>query len=191
MRIQERAYAHVNNLTKGAAQEKVSQARLKVQQVLKFREEIEEEVIDLVKKQQALKDKITQRIHERKNSSGFLIHNLENYHKCLGTIDNGLLQSYLHEDLEHWSTIAKGTQRTQSGFKDRIEAFLKSQAEQLEELLLANTLSIATPQMRRLPILSTQHKSGKIDFEWPTESDLTEMVKVQVVKITKVEIWYY
>ena len=61
----------------------------------------------------------------------------------------------------------------------------------MEELLLANTLSIATPQMRRLPILSTQHKNGKTDFEWPIESDLTEMVREQVVKITKVEIWYY
>ena len=61
----------------------------------------------------------------------------------------------------------------------------------MEELLLANTLSLATPQLRRLPILSTQHKSGKTDFEWPTEAEITEMVREQVLKITKVEIWYY
>ena len=103
----------------------MSQARLRVQEVLKFREEIEEEVIEIVKRQQALKDKITQRIHDKKNSSGFLIHSLDKYHGCLGAIDNGLLQSYLHEDLEYWRTIAKGSQKNQTGFKDKIELFLK------------------------------------------------------------------
>ena len=96
-----------------------------MQEVLKFREEIEEEVIDLVKRQQALKDKINQRIHDKKNSSGFLIHSLDKYHHCLGSIDNVLLQSYFHEDLEYWKTIAKGSEKNQKGFKDKIESFLK------------------------------------------------------------------
>ena len=41
----------MSNLTQGAAYEKVAQAKFKVQEVLRFREEIEEEVIDLLKKQ--------------------------------------------------------------------------------------------------------------------------------------------
>ena len=57
--------------------------------------------------------------------------------------------------------------------------------------MLANTLAISTPQFKRLPILSTQHKNGKIDFEWPTEADMIDMVKEEIIKIVKIEIWYY
>ena len=81
----------MSNLTKGAAVEKVAQARHRVQEVLQFREEIEEEVIDLVKRQQALKDKITRRIHDKKNLHGFLIHTADKYHSCMGDFDNALL----------------------------------------------------------------------------------------------------
>ena len=101
----------MSNLTKGAAAEKVTQARHRVQEVLLFREEIEEEVIDLVKRQQALKDKILRRIHDKKNVHGFLIHTAEKYHSCLGDIDNALLQSLLHEDLMYWEAISKGTMK--------------------------------------------------------------------------------
>ena len=50
---------------------------------------------------------------------------------------------------------------------------------------------MATPQLRKLPILSTVHKKGRIDFEWPTEPEVKEMLKEKMVKLTKIEIWYY
>ena len=44
-------------------------------------------------------------------------------------------------------------------------------------ILFNNTLAIASPQLRKLPILSSMHKNGKIDFEWPTEPEMKEMLK--------------
>ena len=64
----------MSSLKKEAAVEKVAQARHRVEEILKFREEIEDEVIDLEKRQQALKSKITRLIHDKKNLNGFLIH---------------------------------------------------------------------------------------------------------------------
>ena len=81
----------MSSLKKEAAIQKVAQARQRVQEVLKFREEIEEEVIDLVKRQQALKNKITSRIHGKKNLNGFLVHSSDKYDSCLGVFDNNLL----------------------------------------------------------------------------------------------------
>ena len=91
----------------------------------------------------------------------------------------------------YWEAISKGTVKSQSAFQDKIDTFLKKQAEALEEILFANTLAIATPSLRKLPILSKAHKNGKIDFEWPTEPDVKEMLRSQMVKLVKLEVWYY
>ena len=74
---------------------------------------------------------------------------------------------------------------------DKIDDFLKVQADQLEELLFVNTLAISSPQLCKLPILSSRHKGGKIDFEWPTGPEMNGMLKKEMVKLAKLEIWYY
>ena len=43
-----------------------------------------------------------------------------------------------------------------------------------------------------MPILSSKFKDGRIDFEYPTEADLKlNANKLELVKLTKIEIWYY
>ena len=91
----------------------------------------------------------------------------------------------------YWEAISKGTIRSQDRFRGKIDNFLKQQAEALEEILFANTLAIANPSLRKLPILSTSHKNGRYDFEWPTELNIKEMLKTQMIKLVKLEVWYY
>ena len=132
---------------------------------------------------------MTARISDRKNQKGFLIHNEEKYHNCLNEIDNDRLQSLITEDLMHWEAISRVHVRNQNVFKEQIDMFLKSHNEQLEEILFSHASAFAIPDLRKLPIASSIHKNGKIDFEWPTKSLLKEW-KV-VVKIAKIEFWYY
>ena len=69
--------------------------------------------------------------------------------------------------------------KNQSNFKDQIDTFLKGQADQLEEILFDNTLAIASPQLRKLPILSSRQKGGKTDFEWPSEVEVKDMLMLK------------
>ena len=70
-----------------------------------------------------------------------------------------------HEDLIYWEAISKGAVKNQCAFKATIESFMMEQADKLQELLFANTqLAISSPELRKLPILSSVHKNGKIDF---------------------------
>ena len=130
-------------------------------------------------------------MHNKKNVHGFLIHTVEKYAGCLGEVDNLSFDYLFQENLAYWETISKGTLKNQHCFREKIDTFLKSQADSLEEILFANTLAIASPTLRKLPILSTVHKNGKLDFEWPTELEMKEMLKKQMVKIVKIELWYY
>ena len=141
--------------------------------------------------QKALKEKISKHVHDKKNMHGFLTHTLLKYSQCLGEVDNSQLEALFIEDLAYWEAISKGTVKNQNSFRDKIDDFLKVQADQLEELLFANTLAISSPQLCKLPILSSRHKGGRIDFEWPTEPEMKEMLKTEMVKLTKLEIWYY
>ena len=52
-------------------------------------------------------------------------------------------------------------------------------------------MSLSNATLNKLPILSRVHKGGRIDFEWPTEPELKQMLKTQMVKLAKLEIWYY
>ena len=99
----------MSGLKTEAAKEKAAQAKHKVQEVLKFREEIEEEVIDLVKRQEAIKDKFLRRIHGKKNRHGYLMQPSDKYQSSMGDFDNDLFQTLLHEDLMHWEALSKGT----------------------------------------------------------------------------------
>ena len=83
-------------------------------------------MIDLVKRQQALKDKITSRVHDKKNLHGYLTHTAERYHSCMGDFDNSILQSLLHEDLMYWEAISKGARNNENSFRDKIDMFLKT-----------------------------------------------------------------
>ena len=47
------------------------------------------------------------------------------------------------------------------------------------------------PILRKLPILSSKFKGGNFDFEYPTEADLKQNLKLELIKLTKIEIWYY
>lgn len=80
---------------------------------------------------------------------------------------------------------------SKDNFKNTINSFLKKQAEVLEELLFTNTLSMDNLCLRKLPILSSVHKNGKVDFEWPSKPEANEMLKHSMFKLSKIEIWYY
>ena len=121
---------------------------------------------------------------------GFLIHTTEKYAGCLGEVNNPQFDTLFHEDIAYWETVSKGTMRNQNSLGKRIDTYLKQQSDLLEELLFANTLAISSPKLHKLPVLSTSHKNGKIDFEWPTEPMMKEMLEKQMVKISKIEIWY-
>ena len=81
--------------------------------------------------------------------------------------------------------------RNQNRFKRQIDSYIREQSDHLEDLLFSHTLAIASPELRRLPILSSVHKGGKVDFEWPSDSEMKDMLKQQMVKLVKLEIWYY
>ena len=99
----------MSSLTHGAAIEKVTRAKTRVEEVLKFRKEVEAEVFELERRQLALKKKISGHINDKKNLSGFLVHPAERYHCCMSEIDHIALQALLSEDLKHWESIANGT----------------------------------------------------------------------------------
>lgn len=106
LKIQEVACIHVSNLSLGAASEKVTQAKHRIEEVKKFRELIADEVTDLMERQQAIKLKITNCVKGKKNISGFLTHTAEAYESCFGEVDIPLLTALMHEDMMHWETIS-------------------------------------------------------------------------------------
>ena len=126
-------------MSSGVAAEKITQARLRVQEVRDFQEEIGKEALELAKRLQALKAKFKGRIHDKKNQEGFLNHSLDKYVGCVGGIDYELLQSLFHEDLIYWEAISKGAIKNQTAFKDTIDSFMLEQADKLQEILFANT----------------------------------------------------
>ena len=65
---------------------------------------------------------------------------------------------------------------TQLDFKAKIDKFLIKQAQKLEEILFDEALNSMRPKIQKLPILSSKHKKGRIDFEWPTDEDAKEML---------------
>ena len=180
----------MSTLTSGAACEKVDKAKTKLEEVKKFRDEIVYDVAELQNASEALRNKITKHVQGKKNIDGCLTHTTEAYLGCFGTLDNLLFQALLNEDIQHWESVSRGTQKLQDNFKNKIDSFLRDQSEKLEELLFTSTL-LANATLTKLPILSTVHKGGKIDFEWPTQPEMKEMLKTQMVKLSKIEIWYY
>ena len=93
-------------------------------EVRSFQEEIGTEALDLAKRLAALRAKFKDRIHDKKNQSGFLNHSLDKYLSCIGGIDCDLLLSLFHEDLIYWEAISKGAVKNQTAFKATIESFM-------------------------------------------------------------------
>ena len=165
LQIQEMTYSQVSNLTRDAAAEKVAQAKEKLNKVVQFRDDIEDDVHDLMKQQQAIIEKVTKNLYNKHKSEGYLFHSREDYAQCLGKINMPLLMQMLDKDLMTWGQIAKGTEKTSNQFQSQIEAFLKEQKSALEDILKPDTFAFEpSAHLRKLPILSSQFNGGKIDF---------------------------
>ena len=99
----------------------------------------------------------------------------------------------LDKDLMHWGAIVEETEQNTNKFQTKIDSFLKEQKSRLESMLTPDALSIKlAPRIQRLPILSSQDKNGKIDFDWPPEAQLEALAvfRKDMVKLIKLEIWY-
>ena len=95
-----------------------------MQEVRAFQDEIGTEALELAKRLSALRAKFKERIHDKKNLSGFLNHSLDKYVSCVGGINCELLLSLFHEDLIYWEAMSKGAVKNQTAFKSTIENFM-------------------------------------------------------------------
>ena len=104
------------------------------------------------------------------------MHANEKYHNCFGHTDNLRLKDLLREDANYWETISHRSLEIKLNFKEKIDKFFIKEAKKLEEILFDEALNNMRPKIQKLPILSSKHKKGRIDFEWPTDEDAKEML---------------
>lgn len=136
-----------------------------MKKVLSFREELEDDVTDLIQSQRDISEKIAGKLYDKQKSEGLLFHSKEDYLKCLGKINMRQLMNMLDKDLMTWGSIAKGTEHHQQKFTSQIEDFLKDQRQQLAKILKPTDFTYTpSAHLQKLPILSSKFSGGKIDF---------------------------
>ena len=90
-----------------------------------LRDDLEDDVTELIKTQREIAEKIEEKLYNNEKSDGLLFHSKEEYLNCLGKVNLRQLMTMLDKDLMNWGSIAKGSEHNQHKFTSKIEAFLK------------------------------------------------------------------